>query len=301
MPRLTKFCKSSCALTLLSLVVVSLSSTVPAFVLATSALEQGNVLVYADFTGSSLPANWFLQGTAKFLGGLDASTGAGGVQLVSSYYQEGAAIYGAAVSGQNIVVEFSGVYSGSGPEADDMGLGFYSGGPAGNNGVDQPASPSGYYAAYEFFTIPASTAAPALMYDGIALDSGPKGSLPESGLNYIFTRTIVTPSSVSMNALTSSSGPFMDAPSISPGNIVTYNGTVDNSHSTLYVGGATGGGGCGNCYGESSNQYLYWVRISTSTPVPEYPAYLLPLVASLTLVILALNRSHHLKLPRQSR
>ena len=225
------------------------------------------------------------------MGGLNASTGAGGILLFSGKGNVGAIIYSAPITAQNIVIEFSGMYGlhpdflGAPGIADDIGAGFYSGGPSANTGGRNPDAVNGYYAAYEFYV----RSSPALMYNGGVLSSG--AGLPSSGVNYLLTQTVVTVSSISMNALSTSTGPFMAEPSISLSNILTYNGTITNSFSTFYIGGASGQGG--------TDAYVYWVRIlsypTTPTspfpplPVPEYPAPLLVLVPALAVVLLAIR------------
>lgn len=251
---------------------------------------QSNLLLSADFTGSTLPAGWSPQGSATFIGTLNPSTGIGGIQLVSTTRAEGAVYYGSPFTNQNIVIEISGAYGDASTpsyceDADNIGVGFYSGGPSALNGQWNPASPNGYYASFEFY----SGYGAALMYNAqgegpptgrIAL--GTTGLLPHCGLNYVFAETIVTPTNISMKAITRTDSPWTVEPSISLTNILTYNGAVDNSHSTLYVGGATGS--------SWTYQYVYWLRVlSYSTPVPEYPASLVPLVASLTLTVLAIR------------
>jgi hypothetical protein len=250
-------------------------------------------LLYADFTNSTLPDGWLFQGAASFMGVLNASTGAGGILIFSGNDKVGAIIYSAPITAQNIVIELSGMYGlhpmpGGVPSgiADDIGVGFYSGGPSANGGGRNPAAVNGYYAAYEFYV----GLSPALMYNGGVLSSG--AQLPSSGVNYLLTQTIVTVSSISMNALSTSSSPFMAEPSISLSNILTYdNATIDNSLSTFYIGGASGAGG--------TDVYVYWVRIlsypTTPTsplpplPIPEFPAPFLVLVPALTVLLLAIR------------
>ena len=94
--------------------------------------------------------------------------------------------------------------------------------------------------------------------------------MPSSGRNYLFTGTIVTPTSVSMNALTRTDSPWSQEPSISLNclrNMVTYNNAtgIDGSHSTLYVGGATFSGLFRNPW---SYEYVYWLRILSYSTTP---------------------------------
>ena len=240
-----------------------------------------STLLYADFTGSMLPEGWFLQGSAKFIGGLNASSGVGGIQLVNSDSEEGAAIYANPVTAQNMIIEFSGMYENvsetsiygrfSPPEADNIGVGFYSGGPSVSVGPDNPASPNGYYAAYEFY----KSYVPSLMYNGRALSSG--GNLPSTGQNYIFARTIVSSTSISLNALTRTSSVWVQEPLISLQTLVMYNNAtgIDSSHSTLYVGGATMTGFYTNPWSEI---YVYWLRALT------YPSSISSVSSSVTLM-----------------
>jgi hypothetical protein len=260
-----------------------------------SSQAQSNILLSADFTGNSLPSGWLLQGSAKFVGTVDPSTGAGGIQLAGDHNQEGAAVYAAPFTTQNINIELSAMYAPVGyccagnyypnADADDVGVGFYSAGPSTNIGNRQPTSPNGYYATYEFYMPdPILDHIPALMYNGNDLMTGSAHVLARSGLNYLFTQTIVTSSSVSMNALNRTESPWITEPTIGSQNILTYNGTLDTSHSTLYVGGSDGD--------IWSHIYVYWLRVLTySAAVPEYPIYLFPLVASLTVTMLALRRT----------
>ena len=263
----------------LSLTVALLltSSAVAPMLLLPVSQAQPVTLLSVDFTGSSLPQGWFVQGSAKFIGGLNSSSGVGGIQLVNNASQEGAVIFDSAFTTQNVIIEFSGMYepgSSSLPEADDIGLGFYSGGPSAHVGPENPASVNGYYASYEFSNLLGyldQYDLPSLMYNAHALSSGGsrfalEGKLPSSGRNYLFTETIVTPTSVSMNALTRTDSPWIQEPSISLANILTYNNAtgIDSSHSTLYVGGATFTGLFRNPW---SHEYVYWLRILTySTP-----------------------------------
>ena len=238
---------------------------------------QPTTLLSVDFTGSSLPQGWSLQGSAKFIGGLNSSSGVGGIQLVSNDSQEGAVIYDSAFTTQSVIIEFSGMYepgSPSLPEADDIGLGFYSSGPIASVGPENPASVNGYYAAYEFSNLLGYIGKydlPSLMYNAHAFSSGSRffveGRLPSSGRNYLFAETIVTPTSVSMNALTRTDSPWIEEPSLNLANILTYdNGTgIDSSHSTLYLGGATFTGLFRNPW---SYVYVYWLRILTYSSSP---------------------------------
>lgn len=146
-----------------------------------------------------------------------------------------------------------------------MGVGFYSSGPTANSGGWNPASLNGYYAAYEFcFCGP-----PGLMYNDRSSSSG--GSLPTTGQNYLFAETIATPSSISMNALTTTSGPFMTEPSITLSKLLAYDNAtgIDNSKSTLYIGGATDGDDNGIGFNNIwSYEYVYWLRILTYSTTP---------------------------------
>jgi len=63
-----------------------------------------------------------------------------------------------------------------------------------------------------------------------------------------------------MKALTRTDSPFMEEPSISLGNLLTYNGNVDTSSSTLYVGGASGDTWSFEC--------VYWLRILAYSTTP---------------------------------
>jgi hypothetical protein len=232
---------------------------------------QPTTLLSVDFTGSTLPAGWLLQGSAKFIGGLNSSSGFGGIQLVNSDSEEGAAIYGTPFTTQNIIIELSGMYTPGctfefycdHQESDDLGVGFYSDGPLASVGSHNPASSNGYYASYEF--LGGGSNIPSLIHDGHSVSLG--GNLPPWGTNYLFTDTMVTPTSVSMNTLTSTNGPFTQAPSISLTNMLTYNNAtgLDNSHSTLYIGGATVTGFVHNPW---AFIYVYWLRIlSYSTSI----------------------------------
>lgn len=230
-------------------------------------------LLYADFTGAALPAGWLLQGAATFVGGLDASTGAGGIQLISGLNERGAVVYNLPLRNPNLVIEFSGMYGlgyftccGESPPgiADDLGAGFYADGPSANVGNRNPAAVSGYYAAYEFY----GGSSPALMYNGGVLLSGAR--MQSSGVNYLLAQTIVIPSLVSMNTFSSTEGPLMVEPSISPTSILTYQGPISNSLSTFYVGAASASGG--------TDVYVYWVRVLShpTTPLPPYPPLPIP-------------------------
>jgi len=204
--------------------------------------------LYANFQGSSLQATWSLQGAAAFQGG---DTAYGGVELVQNQgYQEGAIVYQSPITEQNIIVEASAMYySPGGNEADDLGVGFYSQGPTSQHSGWNPQSTAGYYAPYEFW----SGGPPALFNGSNQLASASSQTMPNSGVNYLYTKTVITQSSVSMNFLTRTTGMYQNVPSISAQNVVSYNGNVANSYSTFYVGGATGGA--------SSYQYVYWIRI----------------------------------------
>lgn len=259
----------------LSLTVALLltGSAVAPMLLIPASQAQPTTLLSVDFTGSSLPQGWFLQGSAKFIGGLNSSSGFGGIQLVNNASQAGAVVYDSPFTTQNVVVEFSGMYepgSPSLPEADDIGLGFYSDAPSANVGPGNPAPVNGYYASYEFSNLLGYTGhyyLPSLMYNAHSLSSNGSrfflgGRLPSSGRNYLFTASIVTPTSVSMNALTRTDGPWIQEPSLSLVHMLTYNNTsgIDSSHSTLYVGGSTFTGLFRNPW---SYEYVYWLRILT--------------------------------------
>jgi hypothetical protein len=262
----------------LTVALLLTSSAVAPMLLLPVSQAQPTTLLSVDFTGNSLPQGWSLQGSAKFMGGLNSSSGVGGIQLVNNASQEGAVIYGSAFTTQNVIIEFSGMYepgSSSLPEADDIGLGFYSDGPSANVGPENPAPVNGYYASYEFSNLLGYVEQydlPSLMYNAHALTSGGsrfvlEGRLPSSGRNYLFAETIVTPTSVSMNALTRTNSPWTQEPSISLANILTYNNAteIDSSHSTLYVGGATFTGLFRNPW---SYEYVYWLRILTYSATP---------------------------------
>jgi hypothetical protein len=270
------------------LLITSVFLAVSTFVIRVISQATPNTLLYANFTGSAPPADWSFQGAASFVGGLNSSTGAGGIQLLTGLYQHDVILYNHPITAPNLMIEFSGMYGlgystccGESPPgiADDIGAGFYSDGPVAHDGHWNPGAVHGYYAAYEFY----GGSSPALIYNGerdapLALSSGAK--MPSTGVNYLLTQTMVTPSSVSMNMFSSTSGPFMAEPSISPTNILTFQGTVSNSLSTFYIGAASGGG--------ATNVYVYWVRILSypttpsppypSLPIPEYPGYFLVIV-----------------------
>ncbi len=271
--------------TLLLTSILITSITVPTLLVLPVSQAQQNTLLSVDFTGKTLPAGWLLQGSAKFLGGLNASTGVGGVQLTSGSAQEGAVIYSSPLATQNIVIEFSGMYMREVDDADNIGVGVYSGGPVAVNGGWNPASSNGYYASYEFW----SGSSPALIYNSKGIHNPPSlasgGKLLTDKLDYLFAETIMTPSSVSMNALTRTDSPWMTEPSTSVTNMLTYNGAIDNSHSTLYVGGATSGAW--------SYTYVYWLHVlssSTTTSTPEYPSSGLVMVGVLFASALVLVR-----------
>jgi hypothetical protein len=235
------------------------SAPASVFVLPSSQ-AQATTLLSVDFTGKTLPAGWILQGSAAFIGGLNTSSGVGGVQLTNGDNQEGAVIYDAPFTAENIIIEFSGMYAvggGYGTDTDDIGVGFYSGGPSTNTGPTNPASPNGYYAGYTFYYHDYGS---ALKYNGNPVSTG--GTLPSSGRNYLFTETVVTPSSISMNAITTTGRPFTQAISITLTNMLSYNNAtgIDNSHSTLYTGASTGCV-CSAWTGEWSYTYVYWLRI----------------------------------------
>ena len=256
--------------------LLSSSAAAPMLLLPVSQ-AQPTTLLSVDFTGSSLPQGWSLQGSAKFIGGLNSSSGIGGIQLVNNASQEGAVIYDSAFTTQNVIIEFSGMYEPglpSLPEADDIGLGFYSSSPSAHVGPENPASVNGYYASYEFSNLLGYIGhydLPSLMYNAqplyIAHALFSEGRLPSSGRNYLFAETIVTPTSVSLNALTRRDSPWIQEPSISLANMLTYNNAteIDNSHSTLYVGGATFTGLPGNPW---SYEYVYWLRILSYSTTP---------------------------------
>ena len=188
-------------------------------------------------------------------------------------------MYTSPITAQNIVIEVSGAYGDAQTpnycnDADDIGVGFYSGGPSTTPGGSNPAAPNGYYAPYEFYNYAVPSIGPVLLYDGQGggarttnnlptgvIANGATNSLPGCGLNYLFTETVITPKSISMNALTSTSSSWTSEPSTTLTNLLTYTGPVDNSHSTLYIGGATGL--------SYTYQYVYWIRVlaySGSTP-----------------------------------
>lgn len=269
------------ALPLTVALLLTCSAVTPMLLLPVSQ-AQPTTLLSVDFTGSSLPQGWTLQGSAKFIGGLNSSSGVGGIQLVYNDSQAGAVIYDSAFTAQNVIIEFSGMYepgSSSLPQADDIGLGFYSDGPSTHGGPENPAAANGYYASYEFSNLLGYINQydfPNLVYNAHSLSSeGSRfihaGRLPSRGRNYLFAETTVTPTSVSMNALTRTDSPWIQEPSISLGclrNMVTYNNAtgIDSSHSTLYVGGATF---TGLLFGNPwSNEYVYWLRILPYSTTP---------------------------------
>lgn len=219
-----------------------------------------SAILYADFTGNALPTSWQLQGTAKFEGHVNPSTGVGGVQLVDRIGfavgegQEGAVIYNGPLTAENIIIQVGGMYTGTaGSMGDDVGIGFYSGGPNTELGAYQPNSPNGYYASYQFCSGSCSGSTPALLYQGDSVSSG--GAMPANGLTYFFAEVDVSQSSssISMKISTSTKGPFTQAPT-SLATVLTYHGTIDSSHATLYVGGSSAW--------EASQQYVYWVKVS---------------------------------------
>jgi len=268
------------ALSLTVALLLTGSAVAPMLLLPVSQ-AQPTTLLSVDFTGSSLPQGWFLQGSAKFIGGLNSSSGFGGIQLVNNASQAGAVVYGSPFTTQNVVVEFSGMYepgSPSLPEADDIGLGFYSDGPSANVGPGNPAPVNGYYASYEFSNLLGYVGQydlPSLTYNAHSLSSNGSrfflgGRLPSTGRNYLFAGTTVTPTSVSMNALTRTDNPWTQELSISLNclrNLVTYNNAtgIDGSHAKLYVGGATFSGLFRNPW---SYEYVYWLRILSYPTTP---------------------------------
>jgi uncharacterized protein YxjI len=224
-----------------------------------------SAILYADFTGNTLPTNWHLQGTAQFKGQVNPLTGIGGIQLVrrvgflAEGGEEGAVVYNSPVTTENITIQVSGMYNGTAYNmGDDIGVGFYSDGPSTGLGAYQPNSPNGYYASYQFCSILCSAYTPALLYQGKTLSSG--GHMPASGTTYIFAEVDVSQasSSISMKISTSTNGPFTQTPSTGLTTEVTYQGSIDSSHAIFYIGGSSAQ--------EASQQYVYWVRVSIGQP-----------------------------------
>ena len=265
---------------LVSIIIILLITSV-FLVMSTFAIRMifqatPKTLLYVNFTGNALPADWSFQAAAGFVGGLN-STGAGGIQLLNGHYQHGVALYKYPITGPNLVIELSGMYGlgystccGENPPgmADDIGVGFYCDRPSAYDGHWNPGAIRGYYAAYEFY----AGSSPALTYNSerdtpLAVS---KAKMPSTGVNYILAQTIVTSSSVSMNMFNSTTAPFMAEPSTSPTNILTFQGAVSSPFSTFYIGAASGGG--------ASNVYVYWVRVLSypTSPRPPYPSLPIP-------------------------
>jgi len=212
--------------------------------------------VYANFQGTSLPTSWSLQGFAQFLGSQSTN---GGVEIVANgRNSEGAVIYDNPFSENNVAIELSGMYDGA---ASDMGVGFFSSGPSALADNYNPSSLNGYYASYQF-----EAPAAALMYNGQGLAAG-SSTLPSSGVNYLFTRTTITPTQIDMADKSQTSAPFQIAPSASLATVVSYSGPVSNANNVLYIGGATGGA--------TSFQYVYWVRVRALPASGAMPSYTL--------------------------
>jgi hypothetical protein len=262
--------------------------TTPLLVFSASPAASATLLS-VDFTGKTLPSGWNLQGSAEFVGGLNASTGVGGVEIVNNVANvEGAVVYGAPFTTLDIIIELSGMYA-PGPSGNTEGVGFYSGGPTADSSNQDFASPNGYFAEYKAGA--AWNAHPFLFYNAHVLSSG--GTLPSNDPTYLYTETVITSSTISMNALTRTDSPWMTEPSVNITNLLTYDGKIDNSHSTLYVGGWSGS--------VTLYEYLYWLRVVTySGPVPEYPTFFLPLLASLTLTVLAVRYRRHSHLQKST-
>lgn len=219
--------------------------------------------LYANFQGSSLPSGWSLQGSAIFVGGTDSH---GGVELVQSQnVVEGAVVDQNPMTEQNVMIEESALYYNTAlsGEANDIGVGFYSQGPVSEPACCaaqwRPYSPAGYYASYSFYAGAgggcAGPCVPAVLSGSNPIKTASSQTMPSAGMNYLFTRTVVASTSISMNFLTRTNAEYQAAPTISLQNVVSYFGPVSNGDSTLYIGGASGG------VPYISSQNIYWIRV----------------------------------------
>ena len=212
-------------LPLIVALLITSSAVAPMSFLPTSQ-AQPTTLLSVDFTGSMLPAGWFLTGDAAFVGGFDNTTKAGGVLLINGGgTQAGAVYYGSPITNQSIVIDFSAAYwKGFDVYFGDLGVGFYSSGPTGS----QKPTSNGYYATYGFCCGPTT-----LFYNTNAISTGTATDNLPHGDNdqyYLFGEIIITPTSVSMNALVNKNSFYSERPAITLDNLLllTYNNVVEN-------------------------------------------------------------------------
>ena len=223
--------------------------------------------VYSSFQGSSMPSGWTkkyvfdaygMPYTPTFIGGNTAA--AGGLQMMNTVgYDTSALLYNNAFTAQNVIAEFSWMYSG---QADDMGLGIYgSSVSASGYGGDWPWATGGYYMPYEFY----SGLLPAILDNGVTEASGTYGALPSSGTNFVFSNVTVTKSGISMKFATNTGAPYAYPVYSGLTSVVSWQAPISNLNSLLYIGSSTGGA--------AANMYLYWVRVRAYPPNGNMPAY----------------------------
>lgn len=196
---------------------------------------------YANFQGDSTEG-WDLTGDAHFVGGTSAD---GGVSMLQNQkFQESALIFNRQLRDENIEIQMSGMYNGS---ADNIGIGFYSLGPNGNNGGWNPAAVAGYYSSFEYW----GGSSPGLLYNGNEQASAGSG-MPSGSQNFLYAEVTITPTDIGMSYYTNSSTEFFGAPQQVNSTLI-YSGTVNNTNGELYIGASTGG--------STSFAYVYWLSV----------------------------------------
>jgi len=211
--------------------------------------------IYGNFQGSSMPSGWTPSIQA---GSFMPQLSNGGLEMINNNTgQATALIYNSPFTTQNIIVEASWMYNGQTDNlgADNLGFGIYTSGPCTNCvGGWQPNSPNGYYCSYEFYV----ESKPAILVNGNVAATASSQIMPTSGLNYVFSQVIVTPSSITMNFITNTSNMYQSGVYSGLTTAVSYSGAISNSYSTFYVGAADGG--------DTSYIYLYWLRVRGYPP-----------------------------------
>ena len=183
--------------------------------------------------------------------------------------------YGYGFQTQNIVFEMSMGYSGGG--ADDMGLGIYSTGPNDGSGGLQPWAVNGYYASYEFY----SGSKPAILYSGTVEARASSQNMLQGIWDYSLFQVTVAPGGIAMNLIQNANNPYAVPVESGLTNEVSWNSSISNSYSGLYIGAGTGS--------DVSYQYLYWILARAEPPNGVMPSVAGPFPVEGYLHLAAIN------------
>jgi hypothetical protein len=238
--------------------------------------------LYANFQGSSMPANWIAEGvsggspnSAQFIGGTGAT---GGVILPTSGWWGWSSelVYTLPYTEANRVFEVSGrAQPGCNGSCFDsgVGIGFYANTtePFGTAFSLPPwnAPPgTGYYAYYERSHYTCSDSPPNLLPCQILYSDGSQaatnGIAVDYGDDFIYLQTVASSTSVTMNYASSPAGSQLAYQAGPVSGLTTllgpYSTTVSNTENVFYVGAAANGAQI------FDNYWVYWVRSRATLP-----------------------------------